>query len=227
MTDPQTPAPDQRPQPQYGEYAPEGWEPPEPSPTSGSASGSSPVAGTHRQAPGVPHNLGVGETRQPVTQHEVPPTAPPQGTPMGPGVPPAPAQRQGSTADRVITIVLLVIGAFGALQMALGMLTLGTQLEIIANTLGAEDFTVPAGMTVLQSVGTILVLSLYAVALIWSVQRLRAKKLTFWVPLAAGALAVILVFVCALIGVLMVPELLALSDPESTQLLFDQLRMAE
>src|SRR5690606_24802753 len=134
--------------------------------------------------PGVPHNLGVGPAGEPIEQPAYAVQPQQYGVPS-PAVPPTPEGRQPSTADRVITIILLVIGAFAALQFALGMLTLGTQLEIIATTLGAESLELPPGITVLQSVGTITMLSIYAIALIWSVQRLRAKRIAFWVPLAA------------------------------------------
>lgn len=223
MTNPETPTPSERPQPQYGEYAPEGWQPPEqPSPNPARGEGAPSADAPRPQAPGVPHNLGVGQGPQSQAPEQTPAATQTHAAPTGP---PSsdPGERRGSVADRVITIVLLVLGAFGALQMALGMLTLGTQLEIIATTLGVEDFTVPAGMTALQSVGTIVMLSLFAVALIWSVQRLRANKLAFWVPLSAGVLAFILVFVFALIGILMVPELLDYSNPENAQRLLEQL----
>lgn len=215
MSDPQPPA--QRPQPRYGEYAPEGWQPVTSDPAQGS--GSAPASEPTR--PGVPHNLGLGAAGESTPVDQPAYLAQPQHHAASPT--PPPAGRQPSVADRVITIVLLVIGAFGALQFALGMLTLGTQLEIIATTLGAENFTLPAGMTILQSVGTITMLSIFAVALIWSVQRLRAKKIAFWVPLSGGVLAFILLFVFALIGIVMVPELIELSSPENAQLLLEQL----
>lgn len=128
----------------------------------------------------------------------------------------------GSTADRVVTILLLVLGAIGALQLAFGLLALGTQLEMIAVTLGGEEITLPGSITVLQTVGAITMLSLYAVSLIWSVQRLRAQKIAFWVPLSAGVLAVILLFVFAIISIALVPELLVYSTPENANLLFEQ-----
>lgn len=210
--------------PEYGEMAPEGWVSPVQQSQEQGAQGSAP------QPAGVPHNLGVGDSPAPAApQPHVPnqqvPQAPQQFQPPQAPQPydaqQHPAPKAPSTADRIITVILLVLGAVGALQFALGMMTLGSQIEMIAVSLGAEGLTLPASFAVLESVGTIVMLSVYAIALIWSIQRLRAKKLTFWVPLSAGVLAVILLFVFSIIAVALVPELLDYATPENIERMLD------
>lgn len=230
MTDQQQPPSDQpnpRPRrPEYGEYAPEGWVSPiageNAQPESAQGSTDAPRQSATREQPGaeVPRNLGVGS---PAAPHAPVPVQHSAHAPGAPLPPPSPQpEKTGSMADRIITILLLVFGAVGALQFALGMLSLGAQLEIVAEMLGAESVTAPASMGVLQTVGAIAVLTIYAVALIWSVQRLRVKKLTFWVPLAAGALALVLVVIFGVISVMLVPELLEYSTPENMERLLEQ-----
>lgn len=244
---PEQPSPEQTParpqgRPEYGEYAPEGWvSPVQSSQTSEpAASGASPRAATDpserpAQVPSnVPHNLGVGAPSNGAPSNGAPidvappstSSAPPTSSPTPPAAPGAPApqnpERPGSTADRIITILLLVVGAMGAVQFALGMMAIGTQIEIVADMLGADNIVIPQSVTVLQTFSAVVMLTIYAVALIWSVQRLRAKKITFWVPLAAGALAVILVIVLSTIAMTLVPELLEYSTPENLEILLEQ-----
>lgn len=216
-------------QPLYGEMAPEGWVSPIAA-QQGDASGAGRTAGGGSAGaprnPGVPHNLGVasGAGQQAPTAAPVAPSTTP-GAPVAPQGAPAPQgqKKSSSTGDKVVTIILLVLGAFAAMQFALGMLTLGAQLEIIGEALGADNLDIPSSITVIQSIGALLMLSIYAVALLWSIQRLRRGKLTFWVPLSAGVLALIALFVIATVAIVMVPELIEYSTPENVELLLDQL----
>lgn len=184
--------------------------------------------------------------QQPVSGNDVPRGAPTAGPPPGYTPPPhdvgvhqhagspatpqpfGQAPRSGAatrTGDRIFTIVLLAIGALGAINLGLSMRSLGTQLHIIADAAGLDGFVVPPSMIVLQNVGAITVLTVYAITLLWSIQRMRAKKLAFWVPLAGGVLAFIVTMVISLIAVFMVPDLITNVDPEQLMnILQDQMR---
>lgn len=221
-----------RPAPQYGEYAPEGWQSPLQAEGGEGAPEQSPPPPSH-----APHNLGVG-TPPPETGGTPHPSGAPTtgaatrfGAPTAPENPqqvnrppqqPVTRQRTPSMADRVITIILLVLGGFGALQSAFSMLTLGTQMEIIAGSLAGDAITVP-DMTVLQAVGAILMLSIYAIVLLWSIQRLRAKKITFWVPLVGGVVALIATFVIVAVAMGMMPDLVNYFDPDSVDKLLQDM----
>lgn len=224
----------ERPKPEYGEYAPEGWVSPVPkteTPTSeGSASEeTTPRVDAPRSTPtpttSAPHNLGLGGS----SSHNIPEQAqqPPQQAPQQPLQQPTeqqqPNAKRGSTGDRVATLLLLLFGAFAAMNFAFSFLTLGSQLEIMASIMGADDLVIPGSIAVLEAAGVITMLSIYAVALIWSVQRLRQKRIAFWVPLAAGVLAVIMTLIFAAISVALVPELLTYATPENVEILFNEL----
>ena len=125
----------------------------------------------------------------------------------------APKKRTG---DRVITIVLLVLGAYMALSFADSLFRIDAQFTLLADMLGIEQPTVPDWVHTMCLVGAIAVLLLYALTLIYSVQRMRAGKLTFWVPLAAGAIAWLLVSVFTGIAMVSSPEMLeAINDPDA------------
>lgn len=133
-----------------------------------------------------------------------------------------PAQQPGSTsrrADRIITIVLLAIGAFGALQGAYSLMTVGaTMSDMATNVFGISGFVVPEAARTTGTVGAVVMLSLYALVLIFSIRRLRARKLTFWAPLAAGVISVILMFAFIAFALAQSPELMqAAASPDAIE----------
>ncbi|QZY51473.1 DUF6264 family protein [Leucobacter tenebrionis] len=231
MADPR----DERPAPAFGEYAPEGWE--------WKPEGSEPTAAAPDEAarPGVPHNLGVAPA--PDAQQQAAPArkapsrneagdpapyradqpAPSRNQPQQPRFAgPQDAQRPRRTGDLVITIALLAIGAFGALYTALVLFSLPSTLSLVGDALGLADFSVPAWINTFSTVSALAMFALYAVVLIFSIQRMRAGKLAFWVPLSAGALALILTFVLTAVAMMNVPDLTqAANDPDAMQKLLD------
>ncbi len=121
-----------------------------------------------------------------------------------------------------------MLGGYFALSMAFSLSQFPSEFAKIAGDLGLTDFTAPPQVRVIGTVGAILVLSIYALVLIFSIRRLRARKLTFWAPLAAGVLAWVIFFVLFAIGLGQSTELWQelmriASDPEKAQQLLDQL----
>lgn len=229
---PEVPRPE-RPRPEYGEYAPDSEDPtPDREDTMPDAQASS--APTSAQVEGVPHNLGIGPSTPPPPPApglaSGPPVAgpPPQAPPpAGPAQPP-PAEWSGGAprehsrlGDRIVTIVLLVLGAIGALNLGTTMLTLGTQLHLFADVAGLEGFTVPPAVGTLQTVGALTILSLYAITLLWSIHRMRTHKLAFWVPLTGGAVAFVTTVIMSMIAMFLVPELITNITPDQIMQLFE------
>lgn len=131
-------------------------------------------------------------------------------------------------ADRIITVILLVIGGYFALSMALSLSQLGLEFSKIADGLGLDSYSPSPALKTTGTVGAILVLAIYALVLIFSIRRMRSGKLTFWAPLAAGALAWIIFFVLFTVGLNQSPELWQelmriAADPQATQELLDTL----
>lgn len=247
------PAPTERPRPAFGEYAPEGWawQPPTAADTPGqdpAAAAASPhtqPAGTAapqfgsnlpggapsaqppgaanarpRTVAGVPHNLGVGQQR-PGTQQPFTPPANVQGPTSDQTPPVAPVKKR--RGDRIATIVLLVLGALGALNFAAALLILPQTFALMAEAFEIADWTAPASLATIGTVGVFVVLGLYAVVLIYSVQRMRRGKLAFLVPLIGGVIALIVVLVIMGIATSQAPELFAEASPERLQKMLDLL----
>lgn len=159
---------DERPRPQYGEYAPEGWswQPP----GEADATGGTPPAPAPEPAPAPAVH-----------------TAPPAG-----GAAEASARRTAPMWDRLISIALLVLGVFGAWDAARSMQQLGQQIQTTYTMLGIGDFTAPEWLATLSVAGIVTQLSLYAVVLGLTILRMRARRIAFWIPLAGGTLSVVI-----------------------------------
>jgi hypothetical protein len=152
---------DGRPRPQYGEYAPEGWswEPPRDERADAAASAPTP-----------------------------PPPAPAPARAAEPA-PSTAAVRRPRTADRFVTILLLALGAIGAWNTSVSLQQLPGAIQTVYTDQGVGTYTPQAWLPTLALVGTVFMLALYAAVLGWSVARLRAGRLAFWVPLVGGAVA--------------------------------------
>lgn len=190
---------------------------------SGSAGGASATPGTTASTPAPSAQSQDAPSRhaqsqQPYAQQPAPAHAPlPQQPPR--------AQAKPRTADRVITIFLLVIGAFGALNIAFELYRFPLSQRTMAELLGVSDYTAPGWLEPVGIICAIAVLALYAVSLILSVRRLRANRLTFFVPLIAGVAAFLLVMVITIAAMAGSPELMtALQDPDALTKMMDALR---
>ena len=150
---------DERPRPQYGEYAPEGWT-------------WKPPAGEHTSDP-----------------------APQMATP-----PPSAATvdaRPDRPADRIVTILLLVIGLFGVWSAIGALQSLPTLLpealrqtsEMLGNGGAPFDYTPGPEVPGLIIAGQIIQVVLWVLTAWWAIARMRARRLAFWVPIVGGVLA--------------------------------------
>ncbi|MBO1900722.1 hypothetical protein J4H92_02015 [Leucobacter weissii] len=221
--------------PRYGELAPtedqgtpvSGSSPDAPEPSTQRPAG---APGGAQPVPGVPHNLGASgspsATRSPVSPPSDSPATPPDPArqPYAPAEGAAARVSGGRRADRIITILLLVFATFGALYSAFSLNQLPSTLTLLGSVLEVEGFTVPSSVGTLGTVGALAIFALYAVTLISSIQRLRARKIAFWVPLTAGVIAFVVTFSLTAVALNQAPELIqVLTDPDSTAKLLEYL----
>ena len=240
--------PDTRPRPEYGEYAPEGWEwKPEGEESaatpaaqgSGVRQGGAAVGAASPNVQGVPHNLGADlprPSRKGASQGgsgapyraAAPASAPAaasavqaqQGQAQQGGAP-ALQQKPANTADRVITILLLVFGAAGALYSMLALVGLKSMFTVLEDAPGVTTLTPPGWLDLTGKLAGLALMLMYVLVLVFSLRRLRARKIAFGAPLAAGIVAFITVVVIVSAAMLQTPELMTImQDPEaSTKLL--------
>ncbi|KRC58688.1 hypothetical protein ASE14_19305 [Agromyces sp. Root81] len=177
-TPPTVPSPprDERPRPQYGEYAPEGWTwtPPVDERAAASAAAAAAAVAAPVAAPG---STAVGS-----------------------------AATRAHPIDRMWTITLLVFGVFGALYNSLALFQLPTtaleSAKLSASMLGIDgpaDFTPGPAVPVFIFVGIALQVALWLGALLWSRARMRAGRMAWWIPLVAGVAAFIVVVIVGML----------------------------
>ena len=182
---------DPRPRPRYGEYAPEGWVSPVP------PAEAAPPAG-QGEAPPVGQQPGQQPTSW--SQH------PQQGQGEGgaqpyPGPPATPAALStGRRVDRVATFVLLGLAGYNVIS---NLLLVSGFSRTLLSAFSAQGYPVDdfSGQAQLQQAGAaiaIVSLVVFVPVLVLTVRRLRAGKLTFWVPLAGGVVVTIVQMVLVL-----------------------------
>ncbi|WP_125098960.1 DUF6264 family protein [Leucobacter chromiireducens] len=217
-------------QPAYGEYAPEGWEwkpegadtAPQPdaprtlgvphnlgAPAASATPGAAaPGTGSASQAPTAPSNVGAPGAQQPGEQQPGNPQAYRAAAPQPGPVYGMPGPDRPRTGDRVITIILLVFGAFGALSVARSFFGLETQISLMGTLIGIEEPRVASWVGTLGTVSALVVLLVWALNLLFSIQRMRARKLAFWVPLVAAVIAFVIVMVVPMVAMGGAPEIM-------------------
>lgn len=194
-----TPAADERPRPRYGEYAPPGWtwQPPvdpreaaaDAHPADAAPASASAPAVAGRSAAASPQGGSAGVAAVPASAGGDPDAAA--------------AARPVRVGDLVVTVLLLVVGLFGAAYNALLLAgapslisdTVAQSAEILGRTAPTEPFVAGQQVPTIIAVSAIGQLLLWAAALAWSIIRLRARRIAFWVPLLCGVLAALLFYV--------------------------------
>jgi hypothetical protein len=88
-----------------------------------------------------------------------------------------------------------VLGAFGAWNSAMSLQQLPAAIQTVYAQQGVGTYTPQEWLPTLALVGTVSMLALYAGVLGWSIARLRAGKLAFWVPVVGGVVALALTIV--------------------------------
>lgn len=203
--------------------------------TGGSGAAGSVAASAQRSASarpsGVPHNLGApGQQQAPQqgNQQHAPQQGSQQHAPQQGGqqaalgsdqsyraaaaqpgpVYGAPRSASPRTGDRVVTIMLLVFGAFGALSVARSFFALESQISLMGTLIGMDSPKVESWVGTLGVASALAVLLVYALNLILSIQRMRARKITFWVPLVAATIAFVILLVVPMIAMGGAPEIM-------------------
>jgi len=142
------------------------------------------------------------------------PTAPVVAAPTPPPAPVA-APAPNRTRDIVITTLFLLVGVYDVVTGFSGFASLGAALAQAYEVQGIPGFEsrtladqVGVGINIAKS--AVLVLTI-AVSLLFIARHRRA----FWVPLAGGVLAFLIVSVCVLVVILQDPALLAWAGTQS------------
>jgi len=172
MTDESSTPRDARPRPRYGEYAPEGWVSPV---ADAAAAREAELAAKAADARAVDARPGAA----PATQAA--PTA-------GPATPAA--LSTGRRVDRIATLALIGLAVYNVVgNVVLVPNFAATLLDLLrGNGYDVDTFTSQPALQTAGAVIAVTSLVVFVVMLWLALRRLRAGRLSFFVPLAAGVL---------------------------------------
>ncbi|WP_129590352.1 DUF6264 family protein [Cryobacterium aureum] len=175
------PAKDQRPRPQYGELAPEGWTWQPPQDTNRVDPAPAPTAGAGAGAPSPAHIANV-----PVT----------------------PGPRTVPRWDRQWTIALLVLGLLGTTYFISSLLALP---QLMAQMYAQFDLGAYASSPAISAIvvaGVVVESVVWIAATGVSFLMLRREKRAFYIPIIGGIISLVVVFIFLLAAILTDPTLL-------------------
>ncbi|MEY9953054.1 DUF6264 family protein [Leifsonia sp. EB34] len=187
-------AQDERPRPKYGELAPPGWvwKPPQDADRLETAH-HSPAASEVEHPPAAPSRPGYDDV-----QHEGRHVGEQHGDQHADGRPYPPGPQLRAEAPRwnvTTTIVLLVVGFFG-MSYTIGTLqSWPSAMKLMHTSLNLGPYVQDPSVAPLITAGTIAMAGIWAISLGLSVWLLVQKRLAFYVPLIAGIVAFITLFV--------------------------------
>lgn len=175
---PDKPPADPRPQPRYGELAPEGWtwQPPAPAAPAADATDAPPSAQPDRvpvSAPNAPN--GATSHVAPFDVVQTKPAAP--------------------TWDRPVTLALLVLGLFGTFFTVAVLNSIPQALQMLYTQEGLGTYTAAASVTGLILAGVITQGALWVVTAVVSVLVTLRRRRAFYIPLIGGVVSFIAIFV--------------------------------
>ena len=180
---------DERPRPQYGEYAtPEEVE-------------------AIRGTPPPPHPDELQPLAPPPQAHQR--VSPPNVSSPVPGTA-FPAQRTHAW-DAFVTVALLVIGVWNTVQSVPGFLDFHALLTSATNSGLLSGIKIPDDLSVQGVALAVVDVALLLIAVVGAVLRIRRGRIAFWIPLTAGVLAFLVTVV--------VITSIVLSDPANVTLL--------
>lgn len=176
--DPEKPRGDDRPRPQFGELAPPGWEWKPEKPVE-------PVEPVTRAAdhPSVHDATGVYHADRRKAADAPHPAA----------------AKPGRRWDRPIAISLLIYSIFGVAfaWQSLGGMEAGIQMIHDSNNLAAYVPAASVGITL--TIGAVIQGILWATSMWFTITRLRQHRRAAWIPLTAGVLSTIALFIVSTI----------------------------
>ncbi|QIG40239.1 hypothetical protein G5T42_12745 [Microbacterium sp. 4R-513] len=179
-----TPAQPERPRPEYGEYA-------------------TPEEQRARiQQPDATWALDTGQALEPGQAPEAAPqqAAAPQRWPVDTS---AEAARSGRNIDRVVTLSLLIVGAFNVVFTAISYFNLPALADQAMQIIGIPgSFTNVEAARLWGPIAAIVLIVGFLATALFAWRRLSKGKLAWWIPVVGAVITYLLVYVCLAVPLL-------------------------
>ena len=192
---------DKRPRPQFGELAPEGWKWTPPGPEA--PAGPEADAELTSAAALTPSKLDAKkpDAKRPDAKKRDAAALKPVAARFDPDAPQKPLR----LGDVLVTSVLIMLGL---VLTASGVQQFFALQDMIGLFYTQEGIGRYSGGTTAQTAGAVAAVAQIIIMLAvigFSVQLIGKRRLSFWVPLAGGAFAVVVVFICMMVALLADP----------------------
>ncbi|MGV8886451.1 MAG: DUF6264 family protein [Microbacteriaceae bacterium] len=197
----------ERPRPQYGEYAtPEDQ-------ASASGKPAEPVASATTVTP--PHT--PPHTPTPTPEGVTALTHTPEGE-RAPTVPLAPyaPNKKPRAWDRPVTAILIALGLYSVLSYFGTLRDLGAVLSQAFTTAGYGEFQSVEFADDLGLTALVIIIVLFGLSTTLALSSLRARRLSFWIPLTGSVISMIVVVIVMMVIVFADPGFQAYVDSIST-----------
>lgn len=122
-----------------------------------------------------------------------------------PGTPAAAAARPAHPVDRIVTFALLAFGLVTVITSTPGLLALADGLNTVFEQYGIGEYTQGQLAASLGLTAVVVQASLWLFTAWASFASLRRNRITWWIPVVGGALAVIVVLVVSMVALLADP----------------------
>lgn len=129
------------------------------------------------------------------------PAAVPVSSDLRPAPASEPAEASRSTsrwpADRVVTLILLAIGAFNVISSVFSYLDLAAGISSAMEVMGVPgEFTSYEAARTWGAIAAVVLIGGYLLTLVWSLSRMRAGRSSWWIPLLGAVVTFALVSAC-------------------------------
>ena len=139
------------------------------------------------------------------------PVALPEAAPVVPVVvepvplaaqPTLPARPARPPADRVITLILLAVGAVNVLFSAPGLFSAGSAFARTYETAGIPgEFTNTQSADTWGAIAGVVLIASYLITALAAWRRLRAGRISWWIPVVGAVVCYAIVLVCLMVPV--------------------------
>ncbi len=106
-----------------------------------------------------------------------------------------PGRQPLRTADLIVSVILLAVGLFGALTGVNAGVRLDYLMQVEYTQFGLDEYVRVGPFVAVQAVIIVSHLLLFVIAVPITITLIRKRRIAFWVPLTAGAIAAIIFWV--------------------------------
>ncbi len=105
--------------------------------------------------------------------------------------------------DRIVTLILLAIGAANVLTSVFSYLDLAPVIQQAMETLGIPgEFSSFAAARTWGAIAAVILVAGYVLTVVWALSRMRARRLSWWIPIVGAVVTMLVVTICLTVPIM-------------------------